>query len=74
MEIKFFILLPDGMTTSAPSVGAVKLFSGELVQKEALDHRLERDTCSTKSILGLGDNNNSFQLPKSKEIQMFLNI
>ena len=34
-------LLPGGMTTSAPAAGAVKLFSAEPCQKEALDQRLE---------------------------------
>lgn len=38
----FFLTLPDGMTTSAPSAGTVKLFSAELFQKEALDQALER--------------------------------
>lgn len=33
--------LPDGMTTSAPSAGTVKLFSGEFSQKDELDHGLE---------------------------------
>lgn len=35
--------LPDGMTTLAPSVGSVKLFSAEPFQKEALDHRLQKN-------------------------------
>lgn len=38
----FFLTLPDGITTSAPSAGTVKLFSAELFQKEALDQALER--------------------------------
>lgn len=38
----FSCTLPDGMTTSAPSLGAVKLFSAEFSQKEASDHRLEK--------------------------------
>ena len=38
----FLFFLPDGMTTSLPSAGTVKLFSAELFQKDALDQALER--------------------------------
>lgn len=36
--------VPEGMTASAPSAGTEKLFSAELFQNEASDHRLQKYT------------------------------